>query len=210
MALTATTLSAACTASDTLLAITSTSSGFPAVATIPNPLQVMQVDDEYMLIVTVPVANTVRVAQRGYHGSVATAHDILAPVITSSSASDFPATQPGANLTRPPFVDDIVSVGQNGTIAVPTRNTTILLTKATALGTTTLGAPSLGSDGIRVTITTETAAAHVITATSLVADGVSGSPHTTMTFAAFKGASITLVAANGLWQDTAAVGVTVS
>lgn len=198
MALTITSISAAIGASDITIPITSTSSGFPPVGTITTPLQLMQIDDERMLIVTVPVANTVRVAQRGYDGTTPSAHDILSPVSTSSVASDFPVVAFGWQANT--YGDDIVSIGQNGTIAVPTKNTTLQITKGSALATTTLGAPTVANDGVRLTITSETAFAHVITATSLVADAVTGSPHTTMTFGAFKGASIVLQAANGLWN----------
>lgn len=203
MALTRTSLSAACGASDLTLAVTSTT-GFPAVGVIGSR-QRMVVDDESMLVELVPVANTVKVLQRGYNGTVATAHDILSPVITSSSEADFAAVPMGANVARPPFVDDIVSVGQNGIIAVPIRNTTFILTKATALASTTLAAPAKDQDGVRLTFVNQTAAAHVITATSLLADGVTGSPHTTATFGAFIGASLVLVADNGLWAVVSAV-----
>ena len=44
MALTNTTLSSAASASDTLLNITSTSAGFPAVGTFSNTNQILRVD----------------------------------------------------------------------------------------------------------------------------------------------------------------------
>lgn len=74
----------------------------------------------------------------------------------------------------------------------------------------TLAAPTAAQAGTFITITSRTAFAHVVTATSLVGDGVSGSPHTTMTFAAFIGASIMLVACNLIWNEVAAKGVTVT
>lgn len=197
MALTRTSLTAAIGPSDLTLGVTSTT-GFPTVGAI-GLRQMMQVDDEYMLIEVVPVANTVKVLQRGYNGTAGTAHDILAPVATSSVYGDFANIPTGADVPRPPDVDDVQSVGQNGIIPVPVRNTTYVLTKATALSATTLGAPGKDQDGLRLTFVNQTAAAHVITATSLLADGVTGSPHTTATFGAFIGASLVLVADNGLW-----------
>src|SRR6185503_20331708 len=101
MALTRTSLSAAASATTHTLSITSTSSGFPAVGVIQNPGQLMQVDSEYMLIQLVPVANTVKVIQRGYNGSKVVAHDILAPVVTSSSIADFGIIAEGEVVTRP-------------------------------------------------------------------------------------------------------------
>jgi hypothetical protein len=210
MALTRTSLSAACGASDLTLAITSTAAGFPAVGAYSSPTQMLQVDDEYMLIQVVPASGTVKVMQRGFNGSKAIAHDILAPVATSADPQDFVAVSTGAAANRPPWVDAVVTVGQNGVIAVPNRNTTYELIKATALASTTLAAPAKDQDGLRITLTSLTAAAHVITATSLLADAVSGSPHTTATFAAFIGASLTLEAANGLWNVVASVGVTIT
>lgn len=210
MALTRTSLAADMSASDLTASITSTSAGFPAVGTYASPAQMMQVDDEYMLIQVVPVANTVKVMQRGYNGSKAEAHDILAPVATSSDPQDFAAVASGAVVNRAPWVDAVLSVGENGVIPVPVKNTTYELTKATALSSTTLGAPAKDQDGLRVTITSQTAAAHVITSTTLLADAVSGSPHTTATFAAFIGASLVLQADNGLWNVISAVGVTIT
>lgn len=208
MALTRTSLTAAIGPSDLTLAVTSTT-GFPVVGAVGSR-QLMQVDDEYMIVEVVPVANVVKVAQRGYNGTAGTAHDILAPVVTSSVAADFANIPVGAEVSRPPFFEDVQSVGQNGIIPVPVRNTVYLLTKATALASTTFAAPGKDQDGLQVTFTSQTAAAHVITATSLWGDAVSGSPHTTATFAAFIGASLTVKADNGLWNVVASVGVTIT
>jgi hypothetical protein len=183
VSLTRTSLSAAITASQLQqIGITSTASGFPTAGVLGSR-QIMQIDGEKMLIDQVVASGVVNVLMRGYDGTVAAAHDILAPVITSS----------------------VATVGQNGAIAIPTKNTTFLLTKATALASTTLAAPGKDQDGLRLTFTNQTNAAHVITATSLLADGVTGAPHTTATFGAFIGASLTLVADNGLWNVVAQV-----
>ena len=210
MALTRTALAADLSADALTATITSTSSGFPAVGSYSSPPQLMLVGDEYMLIQVVPVSGTAKLMQRGYNGTVAKAHDILTPVVTSSDPQDFADVPAGGVDSRPPYVDDVVAVGENGTIAVPDKNTTILLTKATALASTTLGAPGKDQDGLRLTITSQTAAAHVITATGLLADGASGSPEDTATWDAFIGASLTLVADNGLWNVVAAVAVTIT
>ena len=115
MALTATTLSAACTAADVSLAITSTSSGFPAVGTYASPAQVLRVDGEDMLIQVVPVANTVKVMQRGYNGTVARAHEALSVVLTSSDPQDFNAPGSGADVNKPPYVDTAITLGVDTT-----------------------------------------------------------------------------------------------
>ncbi len=210
MALTRTSLAAACTASDTQLAITSTASGFPAIGAYSSPTQMMQIDSEKMLIVVVPASGFVRVAQRGYDGSIAIAHDILAPVVTSSDPQDWPAVASGEVVHRPPDVAAEVTLGQDGAIALPTRNTNVLITKASAC-LFTLAAPSTAQDGIRLTISSATAQAHVLTATTLLENGLSGSPFTTATWAAFIGGTLSLIAMNGVWNLTGAGnGVTLS
>jgi hypothetical protein len=209
MALTRTSLAADLGASDLTASVTSTT-GFPGVGTYASPLQMMQVDDEYMLIQVVPASGTVKLMQRGYNGSAAVAHDILAPVSTSSDPNDWAGVPVGEVVNRPPDFDAVRSIGENGVIPVPTQPTTYVITKATALATTTLAAPPKDQDGLRVTFTSQTAAAHVITATSLLADAVTGSPHTTATFAAFIGATITLIADNGLWNVQSSTGVVIT
>jgi hypothetical protein len=172
----------------------------------------MLIDGEYMWCVSVPVSGTVTVRSRGMDGTVAVAHSALAPVVTSSVASDFPPVPSASSATRPNDADFQVTMGANGAFPSFTdiRPVTVNLTKATALSSTTLAAPSVANDGLRLTITSQTAAAHVITATTLINDGVSGAPHTTLTFAAFPGASITLQAQNGLWNVISSTAVTVS
>lgn len=211
MALTSTTLSAACAADAKQISVTS-ATGYPGVG-VSAASQLILVDGEFMYTVDGICQKTsavIQVRSRGALGSLAVAHDLLAPTVTSSDAQDFPPISQGEYSPRPPGADRLVSVGQDGAIAVPTENTTIILTKATALGTTTLGAPSQASDGIRVTITTQTAAAHVITATALLGDGAAGSPEDTATFAAYIGASMVLVAVNGVWNIVSLQGVTIS
>lgn len=209
MALTATTLAADCSASDLTLSLTSTSSGFPAVGVVGSR-QVMQVDGEYMLLDRVVASGVVKVLLRGYNGSSAVAHDVLADVQTSADPADFPAYGVGQSVQRPLSTDLIVSVGENGVVPVPVQNTTVFLTKGSALASTTLAAPSKASNGVRLTITSQTAFAHVITATSLLGDGVSGSPHTTATFGAFIGASMVLEASDGIWNVLALNAVTIT
>lgn len=202
MALTATTLSSDITASQLKFAVASTT-GFAAG-------QPILIDGEYMYCVSVPVSGTITVRGRGSEGTVASAHDTLSPVATSATFSDFPAVPDGGVSIRPPYVDDIVAVGENGTVPAVDKDTTFLLTKATALSSTTLAAPTKAQNGLKLTFTSQTAAAHVITATSLWGDGVSGSPHTTATWAAYIGASLTVVADNGIWNVVSAVGVTIT
>ena len=72
-----------------------------------------------------------------------------------------------------------------------------VLTKGSA-GAYTLAAPA--TDGMRLCITAGSAFAHVVTATNLIADGVTGGAKDTATFGAFVGSSLDLLAYNGLWH----------
>lgn len=181
MALTNTTLAAACGASDLLLSITSTSSGFPAVGTYSSPKQVMRIHGEDMLIEVVPASGFVKVMQRGYNGSVAVAHQALSVVSTSSDPQDFLRTPDGAVNSRPPYTDELVTLGVNTTFTAsgtpatsttqpyPTKNTTYYLNKAgvlavelIAVGATT-PAPSAANAGVKMTFVGLTANAHTVT-----------------------------------------------
>lgn len=73
----------------------------------------------------------------------------------------------------------------------------VVLTKGSA-GAYTLAAPA--SDGFRLCITAGSAFAHVVTATDLIHDGVTGGAKDTATFGAFVGSSLDLLAYNGKWH----------
>ena len=198
MSFTATTLAADLTATATKATLTS-GTGFAAG-------QVAKIDGEYVRIGAVSGA-VISGLFRGYNGTAAAAHDILSTVVTTALPSDWTGLQDGADIDRPPFSDDVISVGENGTISVPKRDTTIMLTKATALASTTLSDPPKDRDGLRLTVTSATDAAHVITST--FADGTTGA-HTTATYTAFNGASMVLVAQQGTWNTVSLEGVTIT
>jgi hypothetical protein len=198
MALTATTLAADLSATGLTATLTS-GTGFAAG-------QIVKIDGEYARVASVSGA-IAKLAMRGYNGTVAQAHDLLSTVLTTSDNADWTGLQMGVDSDRPPFVDDVISVGENGTIACPARNTTIVLTKATALSSTTLADPPKDRDGLRVTVTSGTDAAHVITGT--FADGTTGA-HTTATYQAFNGASMVLVAQQGVWNTVALENVAIT
>ena len=74
----------------------------------------------------------------------------------------------------------------------------------------TLAAPTAAQAGTKIVLTSRTANAHTITATTLLNNGGAGVPYTTATFAAKAGASICLVADNLLWNVLYATNVTLS
>ncbi len=201
MALARTTLTAAITSSQLTFGVVSTSvAGFPPVGATPLTYQPLVIDDETMFLVNVPALNTITVRMRGSDGTEATAHDLGSSVITSASPSDFPALQPGMVNLRSPSAPDIVTYGQSGAITVPIEPITIAFLAATSAGAYTLGAPSLALNGMMLEITSQSAFAHVVTATALYMTGAASSPFTTATFPAIAGASMSLIAQNGLWN----------
>lgn len=204
MALTRTTLTAPITASQLTFNVGNTTTGFPAVGTI-TASQPMLVDDEAMYIVAVPVAGTVTVRMRGADGTAAAAHDVLSAVVTSPNPGDFPAVQAGALTLRSPSDPDVITYGQDGVMTQPLEETIAYIAKNTAAAALTLSAPSLALNGLPFTITSQTAFAHVVTATGLLNTGA-GALLSTITFPAQPGATVTLVSQNGLWNVTATSG----
>jgi hypothetical protein len=94
--------------------------------------------------------------------------------------------------------------------AALTKTTGIkVLTKGSA-GAYTLAAPTADEEGRRLTIINGSAFAHVLTATNLIDDGVTGGAKDTATFGAFVGASIELIAYNGKWTVLAKNVVTIA
>lgn len=87
-----------------------------------------------------------------------------------------------------------------------------IITKSSAAAVLTLAAPSTAQNGIKLEIVSNTAQAHTINAggTALINDGVTGVPHTQAAFAAFAGASLTLLAYAGKWMVMANNNVTIS
>jgi hypothetical protein len=73
----------------------------------------------------------------------------------------------------------------------------------------TLAAPTAGTDdGIEIVVTSDSANAHTITATGLLDTGTASV--NLATFAAQKGAGLTLMAFNGRWKVVCSVGITFS
>lgn len=209
MAITATTLSADLGASDVRMAVAS-GSGFPSVGTVANPGYLVRIDKEYMLAVGQPVSGTITIAQRGYNGTAAAAHDTLAKVLVSSAPSDFSSPSAGNDVDLPPYTPLQQTIGEDITftstqvVGWGQQPRVFAITKATA-AEIVLVAPSTAQDNLVLTFTSLTAAQHVITATSLLANGDASSPYTTATMANAKiGATLTLQAQNGLWNVVSA------
>jgi hypothetical protein len=93
--------------------------------------------------------------------------------------------------------------------AITIKEGIIRITKGSAAAIT-LAAPTAAQEGTRMTITSGSAFAHVITATGLLEDGVTGGAKNTATFAAFVGATCTLIAQNLKWHTESLKAVTVA
>jgi hypothetical protein len=128
------------------------------------------------------------------------------PAVASDTFAMIAATQTLTNktLTSPVITGGTSTVqrpiaAQTTEGAITLGHKIVVLTHADA-GAYTLAAPTADThDGMVMTFTAGTAAAHVITATDLIHDGVTGGAKDTATFAAYLGASLTLVAYQGYW-----------
>lgn len=203
MALVRTTLTAPITASQLTFGVASTSNqAFPAVGGAPVQMQPLCIDDEVMFIVSCPAVNVVTVRMRGSDGTDAVSHDTGSSVVTSATpAQDFPGLQAGTMTLRPVSNPDIVTYGQQSeALNVPTEANTYAFLAPPSAGAFTLGAPSLALNGSELTITSQTAFAHVVSAPGLFFTGAASGPFSTMTFPAQVGASVQLVAQNGFWN----------
>jgi hypothetical protein len=203
MAITQTTLSADLSASGLTMRVAS-GTGFPtAGSTIANPGYLVRIDKEMFYAVQQPVSGVIKLRSRGSDGTAAAAHDILSKVEVSADPADFANPSAGNSVTLPPYLPNQQTIGEDRTFtaseiaAYGNQPQDFAITKASAAAIT-LVAPSKAQDGLE------------LTATSLLGDAVSGSPHTTATFAAFIGATLVLKAENGIYNVKSAVGVTIT
>jgi hypothetical protein len=83
--------------------------------------------------------------------------------------------------------------------AITKRAGTHLLSKTGSAAAHTLAAPTAAEEGMFLVLINGTAFAHVITATNLLDDGITGGAKDTATMAAFVGASLVLRATSLRW-----------
>ena len=197
MALTATTLSSAKATNDTRIVLTSATGA-------ANKMLALE-DAEWMRITSVDLTPTLGVVP-GYSGTPAGPHGVLAPVVYGIT-SDFVASGivPGTIVASQSFGIDGAITGPSGS-GVPTSNTLVYLTKATA-GAYTLAAPS--KDQINtVTFISTTAAAHTITYTAGFYGNTTSSD--VATAAATINSTLTLKAQGGTWSIVSNTNFTVA
>lgn len=194
MALTSTTTASATTAGDKFVKLTSATG-------VANKM-LLVVDREIMRVTDVSLSPTVGVV-RGYQGTPATPHGILAPAVFGVP-NDFVATNqinPQDEVVSQSIGADGAVTGQFGT-GVPVCDTIVYINKATAIAAT-IALPSADQSNT-ITFISTTAAAHVVTMTG----NPSGSD--VATFSAVIGASFTIKAQPGAWGIIATGLVTVA
>lgn len=127
--------------------------------------------------------------------------------------------QPSADYL---LAGDIVIPGQRYPVTtqavdgpIPILSGIVKLTKGSAAAMT-LAAPNAVQEGIELTLTNGSAFAHIITSTGNLQNGVTGGAKSTMTMAAFIGATITLLAVMnaagtvGFWHVKSSTAVPVT
>lgn len=216
MAITQTYLTAALTATGLTMTVNS-GTGFPTSGgSTPSSNYLVRIDKEFMLATLQPTSGVITLAQRGYNGTAAAAHDVLAKVEVSSAPGDFAGPSAGNDVSLPPSAPNQQTLGQDTTFtsaqvaAWGNQPQSFAITKATAAAIV-LVAPNKSQDGLVLTFTSLTDATHAITATSLLANAGAASPYTTATVANAKaGGGLVLQAQNGLWNVISNVNWTLS
>jgi len=101
----------------------------------------------------------------------------------------------------------VTEVAADGAITISPGVVAITKTSAAAVS---VAAPSEAQDGTVMTITSMTDFAHVITFTGSKFIKGAATAYNTVTFDAYKGASVRVIACNGYWVQNAANSVTPS
>lgn len=174
----------------------------PALSAVPPSVGVpILLDGEFTFVVSQTAAGVFTLRGRGSEGTAAVAHDVLTNVYASLT-NDFGNPQPGTVVTIDPAEDLPIAIGQDGTIPQSGANSIYNINKASALAGV-LAAPLVSDNGVALVFVSLTAFAHVIASSALFLDGTAGTPKSTITLAANRGATITLVAENGFWAVSA-------
>lgn len=114
-------------------------------------------------------------------------------VLPAAQAAEF------ASLLLKIQTPTMTTYASDGAISFADASNVAELTKGSA-GAYTLAAPTAAQEGTRLLILGQSAYAHVVTATNLLDDGVTGGAKDTATFGAFVGTSLDLIAINLKWH----------
>lgn len=212
MAITATTLNAAATSSQTFVSVTSATG-----ITAPNNqtgsgITYLYVDQELMAVVS--VAGTIIGVVRAVGGTLAQAH-VLNSQVQIGLPADFVAqneviaSSTTALQTAGAFNQPAIFLA-GATDAVPAGVAGFYVIKSGAINAMTLAAPTAAQEGNIIEIWSDTLFAHTLTATTLLANGTA--LKTTATFPAFRGAGLKLRVCNLVYHvmsNGASAGVVV-
>jgi hypothetical protein len=197
MAVNGTTLAAAVTAHGLDINVTS--------ATGASAGRICKIEDEYSVVVKVS-GTIVSLRSRGDQGTSARAHNILAPV-AFGDATDFESIPPARHRGQTQELNGFITYGAAGAIAVPEKDSTIVLAGAAAIAMT-IADPTRMQEGRRLRIVTSTAMAHTVTNTT--GFGAGGSSLDVATFGAAVGNNFEIEAINGKWHVISVIGVTLA
>jgi hypothetical protein len=192
MALTATTLAGALGVGDTIVNLTSGTSVAVGV--------LLQVDSEMMRVDAATSSTTQWLVARGQAGTAQVAHNILAIAI-HGPAADFNAD---LRTTR-----NVVAYGAAGAIAIPSKDSLILLNSGAA-SAMTLADPSLADEGRQLTIMANTAHAYTVSNAAGSGFNTGGAAADIGTYGGAKGDNMVLVARGGDWFVVTKTNVTLA
>lgn len=153
----------------------------------------VNITTDYSVVTVRPAAASVTVGQAVEAAPASSIGGVIRAILFS------PGTSPGQG-TYTYSVDGAITIA----------NAIHIITKATAAAMT-VAAPSAGQAGTRMTIISNSDAAHVITFTgTTLLDGTTGA-NSTATLAAFKGSGVTVIAtAGGTWLLESSVVATIA
>lgn len=192
MALTTTTLSSACSATDKQIVVTS-ATGFAAGYKVLVDGEEMEVGKDYVSGTTIPV-------YRGRGGAPQAAH-VSGANATAGAGSDFQNPAPGSHSTTYSAIPVVyfTSVTATSTLTLPPpRSWSFITLNGTSAITLTIPVPTKDMDGTVLVIMSNGVAAHVPTFTSGL--GGVGSGYTALTGATGARLSTMVVACNGYWN----------
>jgi uncharacterized membrane protein YeaQ/YmgE (transglycosylase-associated protein family) len=131
----------------------------------------------------------------------------LAAAVSDETGSGPAVFATAPTITTPLITQPIVAAAADGAVSI--SPVVVVATKA-GVCAMTLAAPTAGQAGTIMTFVAGTANAHTLTATGLIDDGITGGSKNLATFAAFVGASLTLMAYNLKWVVLSKNAVTIS
>jgi len=212
MAITATTLSAACGLTDLTVTVASATGITAPNFTAGTGITWLLVDQEFMLVMG--VSGTVINVLRGQNGTGQAAH-VNGAQVQIGLPGDFAAIGEwlGSSMTVKQTEGAInwPAIFLSGSAdAIPAGVAGFYVVKTAGVDAMTLAAPTAAQEGNIIQIWSDTTNAHTLTATSLLANGTA--LKTTATFPAFRGAGLTLRVCNLVYHvmsNGASAGVVV-